>query len=55
MGATGQITAALTAVLSGGLYGAFGPATLFGLAAAGMLLLLVAGLYQGRALLDASG
>jgi len=51
MGATGQLTAALTAVLSGWLYGSYGPALLFGISAAAMTLLLVAGVTQGRALL----
>ena len=51
IGAAGQVTAALTALGSGWLYGAYGAPVLFGGAAALMTLLLVAGLHQGAALI----
>jgi MFS family permease len=51
IGAAGQLTAALTALASGWVYGAFGPATLFAGAAALMAVLLLLGLWQGASLL----
>ena len=51
MGAIGQLTAAVTAGTSGWLYDGFGAGVLFGGAALGMLIVLGAGVSQGRALL----
>ena len=51
VGATGQAVAAVTAIGSGTVYQFLGAATLFGGSAAIMLVLLVAGLWQGRALM----
>jgi len=51
MGATGQLTAALAALLSGWLYGGFGALALFGLSALAMTCLLAGGINQGRSLL----
>lgn len=51
MGAAGQLTAAVTALLSGWIYGAWGPELLFGVSASAMVVLLAGGLLQGRELL----
>lgn len=52
VGAAGQLTAALTALASGWLYGTYGAETLFLGSAALMLVLLAAGVQQGRSLLQ---
>jgi predicted MFS family arabinose efflux permease len=51
VGAAGQLTAALTALVSGVVYGAWGPEALFGGGAAIMTVLLAVGLYEGASLL----
>jgi MFS family permease len=52
VGAAGQLMAAVTALCSGWLYGTYGPGVLFGGAATLMTLLVVAGVWQGAALLN---
>ena len=54
VGATGQAVAAVTAIGSGTVYQFQGAAVLFSGSAAIMLVLLVAGLWQGRALMAPS-
>jgi MFS family permease len=51
VGAAGQLTAAITALVSGVVYGAWGAEALFGVSAAIMVVLLEVGLYEGASLL----
>lgn len=51
VGAAGQLTAAITALVSGVVYGAWGAEALFGGSAAIMVVLLAVGLYEGASLL----
>jgi len=52
IGAAGQLTAAVTAFLSGWVYGAWGAQVLFGYSAALMAVLLTIGLWQGVSLMS---
>ena len=52
IGAAGQLTAAVTAFLSGWIYGTWGAEVLFGYSAALMVILLAIGLQQGAALMS---
>ena len=52
IGAGGQLTAAVTALASGWVYGEWGPGVLFGGSAAVMTLLLALGLWQGAGLMS---
>jgi hypothetical protein len=52
IGAGGQLTAAVTALLSGWIYGEWGADVLFGGSAALMTLLLALGLWQGASLMS---
>ena len=53
IGAAGQLTAAVTALMSGWIYGAWGAQVLFGGSAAMMIILLAAGLWEGAPLMSA--
>jgi MFS family permease len=52
IGAAGQLTAAVTALLSGWIYGTWGAQVLFGGSAALMTVLLAVGLVQGASLMS---